>query len=145
MTTVRTILGSKGSVVYTVGPEVLVIDALRIMSEKNIGVLVVLTGTDVGGIFSERDYARRVTLHGRSADATPIAEVMTTGVVSVGPDESIDDCMALMTARHIRHLPVLQEGHLVGMISIGDVVKAIVSEREHTIQQLTNYITGSRA
>lgn len=144
MTTVRSILELKGSAVFTVGPDVSVMDALRIMADRNVGVLVATKATEVVGIFSERDYARKVTLFGKTAEATPIAEVMSTAVVSVGPDESIDACMGLMTSRHIRHLPVLEGGCLVGMISIGDVVKALIAEREQTIQHLTNYITGSR-
>lgn len=144
MTTVRTILQDKGHAVRTASPDTPVIEALRIMAEINVGALVVLRGDEVVGIFSERDYARKLVLKGRSHDSTTVKDIMTTGVITVKQDQSTDDCMALMTSKRIRHLPVVEDGKLVGIISIGDVVKADISEKEHLIKQLENYITGAR-
>jgi CBS domain-containing protein len=144
MTTVRSVLQSKGSDIWSTAPDTLVFDALKLMSEKNVGALLVMEGNQLIGIFSERDYARKVVLKGESSHNIAIRNVMTSGVISVTPDQSIEDCMALMTGKHIRHLPVLENSKLVGMISIGDVVKAIISQHEDTIKQLENYITGAR-
>jgi CBS domain-containing protein len=144
MTTVRSVLQSKGSDTWSTAPDTLVFDALKVMAEKNIGALLVMEGNQLKGIFSERDYARKVVLKGESSHTIAIRNVMTSGVISVTPDQSIEDCMALMTGKHIRHLPVLENSKLVGMISIGDVVKAIISQHEDTIKQLENYITGAR-
>ncbi len=143
-TTVRQILYSKGADVWGVTPEMLVIDALRIMAEKNVGAVLVLEGEQLVGIFSERDYARKVVLQGKSSKDTPVSQVMSTRVVYVRPDQTTEECMALMTDRHIRHLPVIEEGRLWGVISIGDVVKAIVADQRFTIRQLESYITGGR-
>jgi CBS domain-containing protein len=144
MTTVRSVLQSKGSDIWSTAPDTLVIDALKVMAEKNVGALLVMEGNQLVGIFSERDYARKVVLKGESSHNIAIRNVMSSGVISVTPDQSIEDCMALMTGKHIRHLPVLENSKLVGMISIGDVVKAIISQHEDTIKQLENYITGAR-
>jgi CBS domain-containing protein len=144
MTTVRNILQSKGSDIWSTAPDTLVFDALKVMAEKNVGALLVMEGNQLIGIFSERDYARKVVLKGESSHHIAIRNVMTSGVISVTPDQSIEDCMALMTGKHIRHLPVLENSKLVGLISIGDVVKAIISQHEDTIKQLENYITGAR-
>jgi CBS domain-containing protein len=144
MTTVRSVLQSKSSDIWSTAPDTLVYDALKIMAEKNVGALLVMEGNQLKGIFSERDYARKVVLKGESSHTIAIRNVMTSGVISVTPDQSIEDCMALMTGKHIRHLPVLENSKLVGMISIGDIVKAIISQHEDTIKQLENYITGTR-
>jgi CBS domain-containing protein len=144
MTTVRSVLQSKGSDIWSTAPDTLVFDALKVMAEKNVGALLVMEGSQLIGIFSERDYARKVVLKGESSHNIAIRNVMTSGVISVTPDQSIEDCMALMTGKHIRHLPVLENNKLVGLISIGDVVKAIISQHEDTIKQLENYITGAR-
>jgi CBS domain-containing protein len=144
MTTVRSVLITKENNIWSIAPEMIVFDALKIMAEKNIGALLVVQKEKVVGIFSERDYARKIALKGESSHTTAVKDVMTSGVLSVHPEQSIDECMALMTNKHIRHLPVLENGKLVGLISIGDVVKAIISEHEYTIKQLENYITGSR-
>jgi CBS domain-containing protein len=144
MTTVRSVLQSKGSDVWSTTPDTLVFDALKVMAEKNVGALLVMNGNQLIGIFSERDYARKVVLKGESSHNIAIRNVMTSGVISVTPDQSIEECMALMTGKHIRHLPVLENSKLVGLISIGDVVKAIISQHEDTIKQLENYITGAR-
>ena len=144
MTTVRSVLQSKGSDIWSTAPDTLVFDALKVMAEKNVGALLVMEGNQLIGIFSERDYARKVVLKGESSHNIAIRNVMTSGVISVTPDQSIEDCMALMTGKHIRHLPVLENSKLVGMISIGDIVKALISQHEDTIKQLENYITGKR-
>jgi CBS domain-containing protein len=144
MTTVRSVLQSKGSDIWSTAPNTLVFDALKVMAEKNVGALLVMEGNQLIGIFSERDYARKVVLEGESSHTIAIRNVMTSGVISVTSDQSIEDCMTLMTGKHIRHLPVLENSKLVGMISIGDVVKAIISQHEDTIKQLENYITGAR-
>ncbi len=142
MRNVRDVLREKGSDIWTVRPEITVYDALVLMAEKNIGAVVVLDGDDrLAGIFSERDYARKVILKGKSSQETTIDEVMTHGVLTVSPSRSIDECMALMTDRHIRHLPVVDDDRLVGMISIGDVMKAAIADREVLIEQLEHYIT----
>ncbi len=144
MDSVRALLEVKGSTVFSVAPEMPVIDALRVMADHNVGALIVLSGDEIAGIFSERDYARKVALRGRSEGTTAVNDVMTKDVFTVTSEHSVEACMALMTAKHIRHLPVVESGKLMGMISIGDVVKSVIAEREQTIQQLTNYITGSR-
>ncbi len=144
MTTVQSVLQIKGREIFSVAPETMVIDALRLMAEKNVGALLVMDEGGLAGIISERDYARKIILRGESSHTTAVKDVMTSVVVSVRPDQSIDECMALMTSKYVRHLPVIDQDTLVGMISIGDVVKAIIYEHEYTIQQLENYITGVR-
>jgi CBS domain-containing protein len=144
MTTVRSVLQSKGNDVWSTAPDTLVFDALKVMAEKNVGALLVMEGNQLIGIFSERDYARKVALKGESSHHIAIRNVMTSGVISVTPDQSIEDCMALMTGKHIRHLPVLENSKLVGLISVGDIVKAVISQHEETIKHLENYITGAR-
>lgn len=143
MRTVNQLLQAKGSTVWSVAPAATMLDALKLMSDKDIGALVVLEGTQVVGIVSERDYARKVVLHGKTSRDTLVGEVMTPRVFFVRPDQGIDECMTLMTERHIRHLPVLEDDRLVGVISIGDVVKAIISEQTFMIAQLEQYITSS--
>ena len=142
MITVRDILRAKGQQVWWISPDVTVFSALKLMAEKNIGALVVLDGEILAGIFSERDYARKVILKGKASKETFVREIMTSEVTTVRPSQSVDECMALMTDKRIRHLPVFEGEKLVGLISIGDVVKAIISEREFTIKQLESYITG---
>ncbi len=144
MITVEGILKSKGREVWTITPETIVFDALKTMAEKNVGALVVLDKTEVVGILSERDYARKVILHGKSSKALKVTEIMSANVYSVNPEQNIEDCMTLFTNKRVRHLPVLQNNQLIGIISIGDVVKAIIADQESTIKHLENYITGSR-
>lgn len=144
MTTVRTILQTKGPEVWSVEPEMPVMAALRIMDEKNIGALVVARAGSVLGILSERDYARKLVLKGKSTIEATVHDLMTPAVVTVTPDQSMDRCMELMTNKRIRHLPVVENDKLIGLISIGDVVKAVISEKEFLIKQLENYITGAR-
>jgi CBS domain-containing protein len=136
------ILQTKGSEIWSVHSKTPVREALNLMADKRVGALLVLDEGELVGIFSERDYARKVVLMGRSATDTPVGELMTTKVFFVQPSNSIDECMALMTERRIRHLPVYENDALVGVISIGDVVKAIISDREQLIEQLVNYIEG---
>ena len=143
MKTIKEILQSKPLGVLSISPEASVLDALRLMAEKEVGALVVLENERLAGIFSERDYARKVILHGKSSKDTSVREIMTSKVVYVRPEQSVEECMALMTDKRIRHLPVVEGSRLVGVISIGDAVKAIISEREFTIEQLQSYIRGS--
>jgi CBS domain-containing protein len=143
MITIRDVLQEKGNQTWTVFPDTMVFDALKLMAEKNIGALIVLDGEKIVGIFSERDYARKIILHGKSSRETTVREIMTTNVVGVRPAQSMEDCMVLMTDKRIRHLPVVEGEKLIGMISIGDVVKAIISDKDFLIQQLEHYITGT--
>lgn len=145
MKTVRDILRYKGSAIFTVAPESWIYEALRLMDEKNIGAVLVLEDDNLCGIFSERDYARKVVLKGKTSRATRVRDAMTSRVACVRLDNSIEECMAVMTDRRIRHLPVLDEANrLVGVISIGDVVQAKISEQQFLIEQLESYISGSR-
>ncbi|MGH2593753.1 MAG: CBS domain-containing protein [Anaerolineae bacterium] len=145
MKTVKQLLQGKGSDVWSVAPTTSVYEALALMAGKNVGALLVLEAGQLVGIFSERDYARKVVLQGKTSKDTPVSEIMTSKVVYVRPEQTIEDCMALMTDKHIRHLPVLADDHQVlGVISIGDVVKAVISEQSFIIEQLENYITGAR-
>ncbi len=143
MRTVRDILRMKGHDVWSVDANSTVYNALSLMADKNVGALVVLEEGKLVGIFSERDYARKVILKGKSSLNTPVKEIMTSTVFCVRPDQAIEDCMVLMTDKRIRHLPVLEDDQLVGIVSIGDVVKEIIAEQGITIQQLENYIVGS--
>jgi len=142
MKTVRDLLKAKGRDIWSVTPETTVYDTLRLMADKNIGAVLVLDGGQPVGIFTERDYARQVILKGKASKDTPVHEVMTTRVVFVRPEQNIEDCMALMTDKRCRHLPVLDEGRLAGVLSIGDVVKAVISEKQFIIEQLENYISA---
>jgi CBS domain-containing protein len=140
--TVRDILREKGYDIWSVSADATVYEALQVMADKNIGAVLVLEEGRLVGILSERDYARKVILKGRSSLKTPVREIMTDQVFYVRPEQTVEECMALMTEKRIRHLPVLEDGRLVGVISIGDVVKAVVSEQQVTIQQYENYILG---
>ena len=142
MITVSQILQTKGDQVWTIEPQASVFDALKLMADKGIGALVVVEKEKVAGIFSERDYARKVILEGRSSKETPVRQIMTEHVITVEPATTLEVCMGLMTDRRIRHLPVMEDDHLVGVISIGDVVKAIISEQTYLIEHLSNYIVG---
>jgi CBS domain-containing protein len=140
--TVKDLLKRKGRNVWSIDPDKSVYDALMVMAEKQVGALVVREGKKIVGMISERDYARKVILVGRSSRGTSVADIMTNRVYYVSPSHSINDCMALMSEMHIRHLPVLDDGELAGIISIGDVVKSIISEQSYIIRQLESYITG---
>ena len=140
MKTVRQLLQGKAAGVCSIGPDAPVIDALRLMAEREIGALVVVNGEKLAGILSERDYARKVMLLGKSSRDTPIGEIMTTKVICVSPQRTVEECMALMTEKRIRHLPVLDGGKLIGVLSIGDLVKEVIAEQKSTIEQLESYI-----
>ena len=144
MVFVEQILRQKGGAFWSVAPDAMVIDALKLMAEKDVGALLVLGAGRLAGIISERDYARKVILKGKSSLQTPVREIMTQGVVTVRPGNTVEECMGLMTEKRIRHLPVVVEGQVVGVISIGDVVKASLDAKDFVIQQLGNYITGDR-
>lgn len=140
--TVSQILATKGNEVSTIVPEAMVFDALTLMGEKNIGALVVIEGGKVAGVFSERDYSRKVILQGKSSRTTRVAEILTRPAITVTPDDSIEECMERMTRSRIRHLPVLDGERLVGLVSIGDVVNWIMHAQRHEIKQLTGYLSG---
>ena len=146
MTSVVQLLKTKpnNTTVFTVGADDSVYDAIKLMAEKGIGALVVTDGDSIAGIVTERDYARKVVLLDRSSKATPVRDIMSKAVRFVRPDQTTDDCMALMTERRMRHLPVIENDRLVGMVSIGDLVKNIIAEQQFTIQQLEFYIHGER-
>ena len=143
MSNVRNILSGKGKALFTISPDTLVIDALQLMYEKNVSALLITVDDKLVGIFSERDYARKIILQGKSSKDTYIHEIMTEDLITVTPDTSIDTCMRLMTNHFIRHLPVLEGTTLVGILSIGDVVKFIIEEQKFIIENLEHYITGT--
>ena len=140
MKTVQQLLESKRHSLISVVPSATVLEALKVMAEKEIGAVVVLEDGHLVGIFSERDYARKVILQGKASKDTPVREIMTDKVVCVRPEQTIEDCMGLMTDKRIRHLPVLEHKKVIGLISIGDVVKEMLSEKEFVIKQLESYI-----
>ena len=142
--TVRQLLRDKGTTVWSVEPDASVFDALRLMAEKNVGALPVVSAGRLVGIFSERDYAHKVILQGQGSRDTKVSAIMTPEVVTVSPEHDLADCMRLMTEKRIRHLPVLEEGQQVGVISIGDVMKAVLAEQEFLIGQLSEYIGGAQ-
>ena len=139
MTTVRQLLDGKGRQVYSVTPQAPVLEAIRLMAEHRIGALLVMKGESLAGIVSERDYALKVILPGRGSD-TPVRDIMSSPVLTVSPDATVQQCMQLVTDRRVRHLPVVEGGRVVGMISIGDLVKAVIAEQQHQIEQLESYI-----
>ena len=143
MITVKQFLKEKTGVVFAIAPRDTVYRALEVMAEKNVGALVVVEDEKVVGIFSERDYARNVILKGKSSKNTAVRELMNNKICYVRPEQTVDECMALFTEKRIRHLPVLDGEKLIGIVSIGDAVKQYIADREFTIQQLENYITGS--
>jgi CBS domain-containing protein len=140
MRNVQQLLENKPHRLVSISPTASVLDALRLMAEKEIGALVVLDGEKLAGIFSERDYARKIILFGKSSHDTPVGEIMTPSVVCVRPTQSADECMSLMTGRRVRHLPVLSDDKVIGVISIGDVVKEMIDDQKRTIEQLEQYI-----
>lgn len=142
MRTANDILRYKGTTVWSVGPDDTVLHALGIMAEKEIGAVLVLEGDGIVGILTERDYARKVVLLGRSSRESAIRDVMTHEVICVTPDKTIDRCLALMTNKRVRHLPVVDDKHVVGLVSIGDLVHARIQEQEQVIEQLQHYIAG---
>jgi CBS domain-containing protein len=142
MTNVAHLLRAKGPAVWSIPPDASVYEAIKLMADKEVGALLIIDAQRLVGIVSERDYARKVILQGKSSRDTPVREIMTDKVFYVRPDQTVEDCMALMTAHRIRHLPVLDEDHVMGVVSIGDLVKALLSEQEVRIQQLEQYIMG---
>jgi CBS domain-containing protein len=142
MANVTNLLQDKGHQIWSISPEASVFEAIKLMADKEIGALLVMDGQELVGIVSERDYARKVILKGRSSHDTQVREIMTDKVIYVGPEHAVEECMAVMTAKRIRHLPVLFDGRPIGIISIGDLVKAQISAHEVRIQQLENYIAG---
>lgn len=142
MRTVRHLLEAKTPEVFAIGPDVPVIDAVRLMADKSIGAVLVMQGGRLVGILSERDYARKVVLQGRASSDTPVRDIMTANVVSVGLDDTADHCMQIVTERRIRHLPVLDNGAVLGVVSIGDLVKAVIEDQQLELDQLQRYIAS---
>lgn len=142
MKLVRHLLDSKGSTVFSVSPSKSVLDAIKLMAEKKVGALVVMEGPKLAGVITERDYARKVILKDKSSRNTPVSDIMTADVFTAALDDSVDHCMNTMTEQRIRHLPVVDDGRVVGMISIGDLVKAVIAHQKESIEQLEHYITG---
>jgi CBS domain-containing protein len=140
--TVSSILQHKGHNVWSVSPDESVLQAISLMADKGIGALVVIAGETLVGIISERDYARKIVLQGKSSKDTPVRDIMSSPVVSVGPNHTVDDCMRIVTANRIRHLPVVQGEKVVGVVSIGDLVRRVISTQGETIQYLQEYIVG---
>ena len=145
MKTAANLLRSKADhSIHTITPEASVFDAIKLMADKNIGALLVMEAEKVAGIITERDYARKIVLMSRSSKQTPVREIMTSAVMYVRPDQTSEECMVLMTENRLRHLPVIDGGRLLGIISIGDLVKDIIAEQRFTIEQLEHYISGER-
>lgn len=142
MGAVNSILQAKGHTVFSISPDTLVYNALEIMVEKNVSALLITENDKLTGIFTERDYARKVILKGKASKETKIGEIMTRDLITVSSETSIDACMRLMSGKHIRHLPVVDNGQLAGIISIGDVVKYIIEEQKFIIENMEHYITG---
>jgi len=142
MKTLQNVLATKGDEIFSIGPAASVFDALEEMAKREVGALIVLDDGQVVGIFSERDYARKIILVGKSSRETPVSEIMTSRVVFARPDLTLEECLALMTDKRIRHLPVMQNDELIGVVSIGDLVKGIIDEQRFRISQLESYISG---
>ena len=140
MKSLKQLISAKGNQVYSIGPDAKVIEALQLMAHKDVGALVVMEGEKLVGVMSERDYARKVILHGRSSQDVHVREIMTVEVITVDPERTVEECMALVTLKRIRHLPVIEGGALIGVVSIGDLVKEVIAEQEQTIKQLESYI-----
>ena len=140
MKTVRQLLEAKGRQVYSVSPDTIIYDALKLMAENRIGALLVLEDQHLAGVFSERDYAREVALKGKTSRTTPVKDVMSTTVITVTPDHTVEDCMNLMSGKRIRHLPVMEDNRVIGVLSIGDLVKETIAYQEFLIRQLESYI-----
>jgi CBS domain-containing protein len=140
MIRVRDLLETKGDAIHAVDPDAPVLRAIRLMAEHGVGALLVMRDGELTGIVSERDYARKVVLHGRASDETAVREIMSAPVITVTPEDSVSECMRLMTERHIRHLAVVVDGRVTGVVSIGDLVREIIEDQQRTIEQLENYI-----
>ena len=142
MQSIEQLLESKGHDIWSIGPDACVFEAIEMMDEKGVGALLVMDDGDLVGVISERDYARKVILKGRSSRKTPIKDIMTTDVVCAQVDQNIEACMSVMTQKRIRHLPITRDGQLVGVVSLGDLVKAVIADQEAVIEQLEHYISG---
>ena len=140
MKSLKQLLSIKGNEIFSIAPDAKVIEALRLMAQKDVGALIVMEHGRIVGILSERDYARKVILQGKSSEDVPVRDIMTSGVVKVDPGTSVEECMALVTQRRIRHLPVCEGERLIGVVSIGDLVKEVIADQEQTIRQLESYI-----
>ncbi|HEX2825584.1 MAG TPA: CBS domain-containing protein [Burkholderiales bacterium] len=140
MKSLNQLLAAKGGQVYSIRPDATVLDALKLMAQKDVGALLVIEGTRLAGIMSERDYARKVILQGKSSQDMAVRDIMTADVVRVDPSKTVEECMGLMTQRRVRHLPVCEGDKLIGLVSIGDLVKEVIAEQEQTIKQLESYI-----
>ena len=140
MTHVRHLLDRKGRAIYSVKPDDPVLEAIRLMAEHHVGALLVMDGARLAGIVSERDYARKIILKGRSSADTPVSQIMSTPVLTVVPQSSVQECVELMTEHRVRHLPVVESGRVIGVVSIGDLVKAVIQDQQETIEQLESYI-----
>ena len=144
MTTVQRLLQNKGHTVWSISPDVSVFEAVQLMADKRVGALMVVDRNELVGVISERDYAREIVLKDRVSRDTPVSAIMTQRVLYVRPQQTLEECMALMTEKHLRHLPVLDNGRLVGVVSMRDVVKDLIAEKEFLIEQMENYITDRR-
>jgi CBS domain-containing protein len=144
MKTVKNILRVKGSKVYSISPDATVYEALNRMADKNVGAMLVFEGNNLVGMISERDYSRKTVLKGRLSKGTAVRDIMTTELVTVHPDDDIEACMELFTDKRVRHLPVIEKGKVVGIVSIGDIVKSIIDYKDFIIEELENYIKGKR-
>ena len=142
MMSIRTLLGLKGHDLWSIGPDAAVFDAIELMADKEIGALLVMEDDKSVGVISERDYARKIILEGKSSKGTPVRDIMSVRVVYAHPSQTIEECMAVMTHKRIRHLPVLDDDHLIGMISINDLVRALIADQKFRIDQLEHYISG---
>ena len=140
--TIASVLNNKGARIWSIDPEATILDAIALMAEKAIGALVVVSEGRLVGIISERDYARKVILQGRSSKDTHVREIMTSSVITVSPEKTVDECMRIITNNRVRHLPVMRDGEVIGVISIGDLVRAIIAEQAATIDHLHSYIAG---
>lgn len=142
MLTTKHLLDRKGSQIYSIGPEDAVLEAIQLMADRHIGALLVMRGAELVGIVSERDYARKVILLGRSSAETPVWQIMSSPVTTVTPAHTINECMQIVTEQRVRHLPVVENGRVLGVVSIGDLVKAVIEEQQQQIEQLERYITS---
>ncbi len=142
MKLVQHLLDAKGGQLISIAPDASVLDAIKLMADKGIGSLVVLEGGKLAGIVTERDYARKVIIKGRASESTPVSDIMTAEVLTTSPESSVDDCMTMMTEKKCRHLPVVVDGNVVAMISIGDLVQAIIADQKEEIEHLEHYISG---
>lgn len=142
MLTTKHLLDRKGSQIYSIGPEDAVLEAIQLMADRHVGALLVMRGAELVGIVSERDYARKIILLGRSSAETPVSQIMSSPVTTVTPAHTVNECMKIVTEQRLRHLPVVEKGLVLGVVSIGDLVKAVIEEQQQQIEQLERYITS---